>query len=76
MSRMRVLQVNLHLTSEGCLVTVQEVGWKGHHRQLELLSRHYVNGYGFNAKPADLLHAVANVFDLRPASGSVPDSSL
>lgn len=64
MSRMRVLQVNLHLTSEGCLVAVQEVGWKGHHRTLALLQRTYIEGPGINATPAEVLEAVANAFAL------------
>lgn len=64
MSRMRVLQVNLHLTSEGCLVAVQEVGWKGHHRTLALLQRTYLEGPGINASPGEVLQAVADCFEL------------
>lgn len=64
MSRMRVLQVNLHLTSEGCLVAVQEVGWKGQHKTLALLQRTYLEGPGINATPSEVLQAVAQAFAL------------
>lgn len=64
MSRMRVLQVNLHLHEEGCVVAVQEVGWKGHHRTTALLQRTYVGGVGLNATPSEVLAAVAGAFAL------------
>ena len=75
MSRMRVLQVNLHLTAEGCLMSVSEVSWKGTHRDLRLVQRRYLEGPGLNATPMQVMQAVANTFALPDPGYEVPDSS-
>jgi len=72
MSRMRVLQINVHLTSDGALVAVQEVSYRGVHKDLRLLQRQYIDGPGFNATPGEVLQAVADLFDLRDRSGGLP----
>lgn len=75
MSRMRVIQVNLHLTEEGCLLAVQEVGWKGHHKRLNLLQRRYVEGVGYDASPHEVFKAVAELFALQDAPRLETDPS-
>lgn len=75
MARMRVLQVNLHLTTEGCLVAVQEVHWKGACKNTTLLQRQFVEGPGITASPAEVLAAVAELFELTDAPGQEGSST-
>lgn len=59
MSRIRVLEVNLHLHEEGVLAVVQERDWKGHRRVNTILSRTHLDGLNVHSHPADVLRALA-----------------
>lgn len=73
-SRMRVLTLNLHLTSDGCLVAVLERNWKGALPQDVVLQRVHIAEVNLNSPPAAVLQAVATLFALQadPESGIDP----
>lgn len=75
MSRMRVLSVNLHLTEEGVLAAVMERHWVGARKSDVLIQRVHISEVNIDSRPAEILHAVAALFDLQNATREDADPS-
>lgn len=64
-TRMRVLSVHLHLTSEGVVAAVFERHWKGARPDDVIVHRVYLEGVNIESDPADIMRGVAAVYALQ-----------
>lgn len=56
---MRVIEINLHIHRDGCLVAILERKWGKYSHQRQVLQRFHLPEHGQGSEPAAILRAVA-----------------